>query len=47
MKRFFLTLNILALVAGLFAQDMKYARNVIDEICSPKYYGRGYVNYGD
>ncbi len=29
-----------------FAQDVKYARNLIDSLCSPHMHGRGYVNNG-
>jgi hypothetical protein len=30
-----------------FAQNMDYTNSIITELCSDKYYGRGYVNYGD
>lgn len=29
------------------AQDIDYARKVIEDLCSPEMYGRGYVNGGD
>ncbi|MBK7692035.1 MAG: M28 family peptidase [Bacteroidetes bacterium] len=28
------------------AQDIQYAHTIIEELCSPTYYGRGYVNNG-
>lgn len=31
----------------LIAQDIDYARKVIDELCAPEMHGRGYVNGGD
>lgn len=33
--------------SGLYAQDLNYARNVIDTLSSPAYKGRGFVNNGD
>ncbi len=30
-----------------FAQDTVYARKVINDLCSPSFYGRGYVKKGD
>lgn len=30
-----------------FAQDTLYARKVINDLCSPSFYGRGYVKKGD
>ncbi len=35
------------LILKLNAQDTTYARKIINELCSPKYKGRGYVNGGD
>lgn len=35
------------MVAATLAQDMEYTRSIIDELCSPTYFGRGYVNNGD
>ncbi len=32
---------------SLFAQDVKYAREVLETLASPNYYGRGYVKHGD
>ncbi len=31
----------------VIAQDIDYARNVINDLCAPEMYGRGYVNGGD
>jgi len=33
--------------SGLFAQDINYARNIIDTLSSSGYKGRGFVNNGD
>jgi len=33
--------------SGLYAQDLNYARHVIDTLSSPAYKGRGFVNNGD
>lgn len=30
-----------------FSQDLKYARFILDTLCSPAMHGRGYVQYGD
>jgi aminopeptidase YwaD len=29
------------------AQDVSYAHNIVDSLCSPRFYGRGYTNQGD
>lgn len=47
MKRLFSFVVVLSIAAVVFAQDMEYTRSIIDEICSSKYFGRGYVNNGD
>ena len=42
------TFFILMLLAiNVFAQDMEYAREVVEELCSDEYAGRGYVEDGD
>lgn len=43
-KYFFL---FLFLWNSAIAQDIDYARKVIEDLCSPEMYGRGYVNGGD
>lgn len=42
-----LLLAQLVFVATLHAQDVGYAKKVIGQLCSPAFYGRGYVNQGD
>jgi len=32
---------------AVFSQDLTYTKSIINELCSEKYYGRGYVNHGD
>lgn len=32
---------------AVFAQDIDFARQVINDLCAPEMYGRGYVNNGD
>ncbi|HRZ76406.1 MAG TPA: M28 family peptidase, partial [Bacteroidales bacterium] len=36
----------LLIIQALGAQDIRYARHLIDTLCSNTYYGRGYVNDG-
>lgn len=40
------TLTLLTALTGL-AQNKEYARSVLKDLCSPEFYGRGYVNQGD
>jgi len=41
-------IGLLSIISFLgFAQDMDYTRKIINELCSEKYFGRGYVNNGD
>lgn len=44
-----LRLGVLVLLcnAGLYAQNIDYARKVINDLCAPEMYGRGYVKKGD
>ncbi len=46
MKNLFVVLFV-CLRLAVFSQDMTYTKSIINELCSEKYYGRGYVNYGD
>lgn len=39
-------LFFLCIVSGVHSQDIQYARKLIDTLCSPGMYGRGYVNDG-
>lgn len=45
--RCILFLLVWQLGSGIRAQDTVYARSVINELCSPKFAGRGYVDDGD
>ncbi len=47
MKNSLLIIAFLISGFSVLAQDMEYTRKIINEICSAKYYGRGYVNKGD
>jgi aminopeptidase YwaD len=41
---------LLSFITGFLiskSQDLNYTYKIINEISSPKYFGRGYVNYGD
>jgi len=38
---------LLAVWSASSAQDIKYARQVIDKMASPEFEGRGYVEDGD
>jgi aminopeptidase YwaD len=40
----YLCLHLIALSAN--AQDIQYAKYIVQELCSPEYFGRGYVNDG-
>ena len=41
------SLILIAFAANAFAQDIDYARSIIDTLASPSMEGRGYVNGGD
>ncbi|MDI1235660.1 MAG: M28 family peptidase [bacterium] len=48
MKYFLLiTIGLFYFILNSNAQDTSYARKVLNELCSPKYAGRGYVEHGD
>jgi hypothetical protein len=47
LKRYFFLLFSLLFIQSIFAQDIKYARRLIDTLASPAMHGRGYVNNGD
>jgi aminopeptidase YwaD len=47
MKKLSTLLMGLFLTYSLFSQDINYARNVIQKLCSPEMMGRGYVKSGD
>lgn len=47
MKKIILFTLFLFCANVLFAQPVKYARSIIDTLCSERYHGRGYVNDGD
>ena len=48
MKNIFsITVYAFFLIINCQAQDTLYARKVLNELCSPKYKGRGYVGNGD
>jgi aminopeptidase YwaD len=44
---YFLLLLTFLFFQSLFAQDIDYARKIIDTLCSSSMHGRGYVNNGD
>ncbi len=46
MSRLFITVGFI-LCTGAFAQDIDYAKQVISQLSSPEYKGRGYVGDGD
>jgi aminopeptidase YwaD len=46
-KYFFVLFFASFIVLQLHAQNIRYARSVIDTLCSPSMHGRGYVNNGD
>ncbi|MDD5569737.1 MAG: M28 family peptidase [Bacteroidales bacterium] len=46
--RFFIILIFLiSSVFGAIAQDIDFAKKIIDTLCSPSMYGRGFINEGD
>ncbi len=47
MKSLAILLCLLIIASSSSAQDTIYARKVLNELCSPKYKGRGYVCNGD
>ena len=47
MKKLSIVFLSLFFISNAFGQDIKYARETIDKLCSPKYNGRGYVKGGD
>jgi len=48
MTKFLLIFSILLLgIQQLKAQEIVYAKSIIDTLCSPSYYGRAYTNDGD
>ena len=47
MKRNFTVFIFILTSLGLFAQDLKYARQVVDTLCSDFFGGRGYSYNGD
>jgi hypothetical protein len=47
MNKFLVLGFILIISVFSFAQDMDYTRQIIKELSSEKYFGRGYVNKGD
>ena len=47
MKKFFLLIASLSLAILINAQDINYARDIIDTLCSKEMYGRGYLFDGD
>ncbi len=47
MKLRLLSLYFLFSALGSYAQDLDYARHMIDTLCSSGLEGRGYVNGGD
>ncbi|MBN2776777.1 MAG: Zn-dependent exopeptidase M28 [Bacteroidales bacterium] len=47
MKRISFIPILLMSVFYAFAQDMDYTNLIVNELSSPKYFGRGYVNKGD
>jgi aminopeptidase YwaD len=46
MKKYFLLLFFVFISFSIFPQDVKYAHNIIDSLCSEHMHGRGYVNKG-
>lgn len=47
MKKTFLIFSLLSLVSSSYSQDIEFARKVVDTLCSPGMYGRGYAKHGD
>ena len=46
MKKLLLLSSVL-LTLSASAQNLTYAKQIVNELSSPKYYGRGYINKGD
>ncbi len=44
--RFFVATALLLLTSHIWAQNLDYAKNVVEVLCSEEYHGRGYVNNG-
>lgn len=47
MKKFSAFLVILLLTITVFSQNADYTREVVTRLCSPEFFGRGYVDKGD
>ncbi len=47
MKKLLFAVALFAYSYAGFAQSMDYTKHIINELCSAKYFGRGYVNHGD
>ncbi|MFZ4414295.1 MAG: M28 family metallopeptidase [Bacteroidales bacterium] len=47
MRYFFLTLMLLLGFFSTQSQDLQYAHSIIDTMCSPTFFGRGYTHQGD
>ncbi len=47
MKKLLTFLTLVLMATALQAQNLAYTKAVLAELCSPKYFGRGYVNKGD
>ena len=47
MKKYLTFLLSLLIIVAASAQDVNYARNILNELSSEKYHGRGYVKNGD
>ena len=47
MKNYIILIFNLFIVVVVSAQDVNYARNILVELASPNYHGRGYVKNGD
>ncbi len=49
MKRLFSLLFAIIIFAfnSVFSQNLDYTKEVLEKICSPEFFGRGYVNKGD
>jgi len=47
MNKLFFTLVLLLVFISAQSQDIEYAHNIIDTLCSPSMYGRGYTMQGD
>ena len=47
MRKLFLIVFLHVFSLYVFAQDINYARDIIEKLCAADMYGRGYVNAGD